>query len=309
LLQLFHRIGLNNYLEEKMKKSLFQLLTFVLVLTLLLGSFGSVKAAAGDDPTVTPVSGDMEFTTEIIPIASLPGTYELANHMLVPVGFPDGEAQFEGPGIAVLGMDHGKATVCFSLYTLAVQQGWGGKVGLWNGSKWVKLETSITTGTDEAAATLACAPIAGNGTYAFIKYVVAPDLLPKGPVYCSESTLQAVLVTARFRFLGRWIPGYMFPGTIISDKVYVVGSPVTFELLESDPVDIFDMPIKLTGTITRVYGPTTYEGFAGFYFYTLSYSTSRFEYEGSVYPSLAYRVSLPDCVFDGVYPPEFAGPN
>jgi hypothetical protein len=93
------------------------------------------------DPVVTPVSGDMEFTTELLPIAQFPGTTEF-NQVLVPVGFQAGEAQFEGQGVIVSGMDHGKATVCF--YITGTEYGWGGKVGVWNGTKWVKLATTIT---------------------------------------------------------------------------------------------------------------------------------------------------------------------
>jgi len=154
-------------------------ISLLLVLTLLLGSFTTTQAAAGDDPVVTPVSGDLEFTTEIVPIAHLTGTTQLASQMLVPVGFPAGEAQFGGNGVRVSGMDSGKATACFSLNTVAVNQGWGGKVGVWNGAKWVLLPTTISTTSDEAAATTACATISGNGTYAFITYVAEPDKLPK----------------------------------------------------------------------------------------------------------------------------------
>jgi len=161
-----------------MKKGTPVIISCLLVLTLLLGSFSTARAAAGDDPFVTPVSGDKDFTTEIIPIAHLPGTTQTAGQMIVPVGFPEGEAQFGGNGIRVIGMDSGKATVCFSLDTIAVQQGWGGFVGVWNGSKWVKLATSISTTSDEAAATTGCATITGNGTYAFIKYVTEPAKLP-----------------------------------------------------------------------------------------------------------------------------------
>lgn len=161
-----------------MKKLLLPFFSFLLVLSLLLGSFGSAKAAAGDDPFVTPVSGDKDFTTDIVAIAALPGSTQTAGQMIVPVGFPLGEAQFGGNGIRVIGMDSGKATVCFSLDTIAVLQGWGGFVGVWNGSKWVKLATSITTTSDEAAATTACTTITGNGTYAFIKYVTEPTKLP-----------------------------------------------------------------------------------------------------------------------------------
>lgn len=160
-----------------MRKSI--AISLLLVLSLLLGSFGTARAAVGDDPVVTPVSGDLEFTSEIVPIAHLPGTTQLASQMLVPLGFPAGEAQFGGNGVRVSGMSSGKATACFSLNTVAVNQGWGGKVGVWNGVKWVLLPTAISTTSDESASTSACATISGNGTYAFITYVAEPDKLPK----------------------------------------------------------------------------------------------------------------------------------
>ena len=71
-----------------MKRVLLPFFSFLLVLTLLLGSFGSARAEVGDDPVVTPVSGDMDFTTEVVPIASLPGTIEMEDLMLAPIGFP-----------------------------------------------------------------------------------------------------------------------------------------------------------------------------------------------------------------------------
>ena len=95
--------------------------------------------------------------------------------MLVPVGFPAGEAQYQGDGLIVTGMDNGKATACF--YITGTQWGWGGKVGLWDGTEWVKLATAITS-PDETPNSIACAAITGNGTYAFIRYVVDASLLP-----------------------------------------------------------------------------------------------------------------------------------
>ena len=138
---------------------------FVFVLGLLFTSFNAAKAEIGDDPVVTPVSGDMEFTTEVVPVASLPGTTMLESQMLVPVGFPLGEAQFEGAGVRVTGMDYGKATACFAVS--GMQYGWGGKVGVWDGVKWVLLPTTITK-DEEVQNSVACATVAGNGTYAFI---------------------------------------------------------------------------------------------------------------------------------------------
>ena len=72
-----------------MKKVFIPFFSCLLVFTLLLGSFGSVKPEVGDDPVVMPISGDMEFTTEVVPIASLPGTMTLASQMLAPIGFPE----------------------------------------------------------------------------------------------------------------------------------------------------------------------------------------------------------------------------
>ena len=96
--------------------------------------------------------------------------------MLVPVGFPAGEAQYQGDGVIVTGMDSGKATACFTI--TGTQYGWGGKVGVWNGTKWVLLPTTIKA-LDESPNSLACAPITGNGTYVFIRYVAEQDKLPK----------------------------------------------------------------------------------------------------------------------------------
>ena len=211
-----------------MKKSVFLLLSIMLVLGLLVLPAGTARAAVGDDPVVTPVSGDLVFTTEIVPIAQLPGTMVLDSQMLAPVGFPKGEAQFEGAGVRVTGMDYGKATVCFTLSTIAVNQGWGGKVGVWNGTKWVLLPTSITTGTDEAANTTACATISGNGTYAFIKWVSDPTLLPKSLPECSfEIDAWAAYYSGSSEY---WVILYIYDS--IPD-----GTPITYRVLSMEPFD------------------------------------------------------------------------
>jgi hypothetical protein len=158
-----------------MKKGLLPGFTLLLVFGMLFASFGSVNAAAGDDPVVTPVSGDMEFTTTVVPIAWLPGVAELAGGMLVPVGFPEGEAQFGSNGVKVTDFGSGKATACFSI--TGVEYGWGGKVGMWDGSKWVLLPTIITS-YEESLVSSACANITSNGTFTFIRWVADPSLLP-----------------------------------------------------------------------------------------------------------------------------------
>jgi hypothetical protein len=55
-----------------MKKVGFAIFSYLLVLTLLLAPTGIVRAEDLNEPIVTPVSGDMEFTTTFIPIAEFP---------------------------------------------------------------------------------------------------------------------------------------------------------------------------------------------------------------------------------------------
>ena len=213
-----------------MKKVLLPLFSFLLVLGLLGASFSSAKAEIGDDPVVTPVSGDMEFATEVVPVASLPSTTVLENQMLVPVGFPLGEAQFEGVGVRVTGMDYGKATACFAVS--GMQYGWGGKVGVWNGTKWVLLPTTITK-AEEALNSLACASVAGNGTYAFIKYVVDPSLLPT----CAYDTSAW--------YLG--YVGYYYAGNVGSSLPF--GTPVTYKIFNLNPAGAITGDLTGSGTV------------------------------------------------------------
>jgi len=171
-----------------MKKTALSIFSFFLVLGLLLAPVGNVNAAIGDDPVVSPVSGDSVFTTEVVPVPALPGTSLLASQMFVPVGFPLGEAQFEGNGIRVSGLESGKATACFTIPNSVLDQGWSGKVGVWNGTKWVLLGTSFST-ADESPYSIACAPVSGDGTYVFIKWVAHVELLPKCEAVTSEWSL------------------------------------------------------------------------------------------------------------------------
>lgn len=157
-----------------MKKLVFPLLSCLLAITLLLNSFSIASASDLDDPVITPVSGDMDFSTTIVSIASLPGIFELPGGMLVPVGFPAGDAQFQGDGVRVSEFETGKAIACFSVSGTEV--GWGGKVGVWDGEKWVLLPTTITN-FDENLVSSACATIKSSGTYAFIRWVAQPELL------------------------------------------------------------------------------------------------------------------------------------
>ena len=97
-------------------------------LALLLGSFSRVIAIPKAVPLVTPVSGDREFTTQILSIASLPGITTLPGGMLVPLGFPAGEKQFEGAGLRVASFDGGTASLCFSDQRHSLRMGRQGRL-------------------------------------------------------------------------------------------------------------------------------------------------------------------------------------
>ena len=280
-----------------MKRVLLPFFSCLLVFTLLLGSFGSAKAEVGDDPVVTPVSGDMEFTTEIVPIVSLPGTIELADLMLAPAGFPVGEAQFEGAGVLVKGMDSGKATACFTLSTIAVNQGWGGKVGVWNGTKWVQLPTTVTT-PEESSTSSACATITGSGTYAFIKYVVDPGKLP-GPRVCSNSAIYFLDFDVDYN------PGndsFLYFNAVVLEHLPAapVGSSIQYQILGSDPAGIvlngligygvvlFSNPnsgltlVLAPGMLVPPYNPVAIQ----------------FDPDAPYFEYVTVRISFPDCYFD-----------
>jgi hypothetical protein len=273
-----------------MKKFVLPFFSCLLVVTMLLGSFGSAKAEIGDDPVVTPVSGDMEFTTEIVPIASLPGTIELASLMLAPAGFPEGEAQFEGAGVLVTKFDTGKASACFTIS--GTQYGWGGKVGMWNGTKWMLLPTTITSPA-ETPNSIACATIAGSGTYAFIKYVVDPDKLPVFGMCTDDPQIEMLLLIpeAQAPILN------FYAAILVHTPVPPVGSTISYQVLGSDPAGIVVSGLSGSGI---VFATLPEDGLIGVVppggindYLTIEYNpyAQYFEY-------VNIRVFFPDCYFD-----------
>jgi len=233
-----------------MNKLAFGMLSFILITAIFVSFPSAVIAAPDDDPVVTPVSGDMEFSTEVIPIASLPGLTEFGQ-MLLPAGFPKGEAQFGGNGIQVTKMDKGKATACFSLSTTAINEGWGGKVGAWDGAKWILLTTTIKS-QEESNTSLACATITRSGTYAFIKYVTDPSLLPK--THACGFVFSGYFVNDN-RSYGATGWDSNGPNTFIMlffNPDFPVGVPVNYTILNIDPAGT--ITTGLTGsTITIIH--------------------------------------------------------
>ena len=277
-----------------MKKIVLPFFSCLLVLTLLLGSFSSANAEVGDDPVITPVSGDMEFTTEIVPIASLPGTMELASLMLAPIGFPAGEAQFEGAGVRVTGMESGKATACFTLATIAVNQGWGGKVGVWNGAKWVQLATTITT-PEDSPSSLACATITGNGTYAFIKYVTEPDKLPTFGV-CSDNPqiLMLLMLPGDGPIIG------LYAAVLQHSPVSAIGSTVSFQVIDSDPAGIIVSGGSGSGIVyaTEPDDDITVVVAPGLFDFPPTPLLIEYNPDAPYFEYVTVRIFFPDCYFD-----------
>ena len=246
------------------------------------------------EPVVTPVSGDMEFTTEFIPIAQFPGTTEF-NQMLVPVGFPAGEAQYQGDGVIVSGMDSGAATACF--YITGTEYGWGGKVGLWDGTKWVKLATTITP-VEESNKSLACATITGNGTYAFIRYVVDASLLPVAPVssdlpLCSSIGIDwdSYSLSGNGGYSPYWVELLNFGVTFPS----LPNALIQYSIINSNAPFTGD----LQGTVTsNSNGKASFNGFA-------------WRYDGDPLTSLVFTIHVvtPVCYEDFVYDWTWALPS
>ena len=277
-----------------MKKLVLPFFSVLLVFTLALSSFSSVTAAGGDDPWVTPVSGDMEFTAAVVSIPNLSGIIELDSQKYSPAGFPGGETQFGGDGVRVTGFDAGKATVCFSLKAIEVKKGWGGKVGMWDGAKWVLLPTSIAPVAEEASTTSACAGITGSGTYAFIKYIADTSLLPKGPPACGVMTFDFP-----YEFYFDDYDGWMEVGIVVHNSFIPEGTPIGYQLINVVPPDFFKSGLSGSGVVfdTMQVDDDLFVAWVGFD------PTVIFEYDYfDELESFTLRVFLPGCYTDFQYP-------
>jgi hypothetical protein len=266
-----------------MKKLLLPFFSCLLVVTLALSSFSSVTAAGGGDPWVTPVSGDMDFTATVVPIDRLPGVVELASQMLAPVGFPEGEAQFGGNGVRVTDFASGKATACFSISAQEVANGWGGKVGMWDGAKWVLLPTAIAPVAEEASTTSACAGITGNGTYAFIKWIADAGKLPtmKECDFDIYMDLTGYYTIFEDDYLQGWITGIM-----LWSEADLAGAPVSFRQLSAVPEGWFVIEGTGYGTLSAM-GPGAYiTVFNDFLWFTEQYGQAE---------SLTFYLTIGNC--------------
>ncbi len=230
-----------------MKKTAFILLSLVLVAGLLLSNTGKVQAFDWTPPVVTPVFGDSEFSATPSAISSLPGIAPNDNGLILPVGFPEGTAQFGGDAVVVKDLTQGSiAKVCFSMPPKRTE--WAGSIHQWDGSKWAKLATTINYGDVESSAGTACAEIYGDGAYALIMgYTGKPE--PKGLPICSESvTIKGWFMIGQGPYPDRaFVPDKtlsLIMWLVISGE-YPIGTPVTYQILNVTP------PGSLGGKLTQ----------------------------------------------------------
>jgi len=212
-----------------MKKWFSILFCLALAASFLSTSFGTVQADAGD-PTVTPISGNTKFSTTLVPFNDLPGETTTSGGLVVPVGFPAGEKQFEGAGVQVSGFTYGTAKACFPI--TAVNQGWSGKVGKWDGTKWELLNTTITT-PDESSYSWACATISSNGTYTLITWVADPSKLPTA-ASCGYDISYAYGYASSADLFSTYETGFINSFRVDSTK-NLAGKSLTVSLIKSTP--------------------------------------------------------------------------
>lgn len=148
-----------------MKKTGKILIASLFVVGLLSLTLSQAFAAGLVDPVAKPTVEGTEFEAVVLAQNELPGTVEGLG-LTLPVGFPEGQAQFGGKGLMLSELMNGDtATVCFDFRYYHFE--WWGFVAMWDGTSWVKLPTTVSQ-PDEGATTWACASGVGDGTYALI---------------------------------------------------------------------------------------------------------------------------------------------
>jgi hypothetical protein len=144
-------------------------LALMLAVVPLQTATASSQREATGGISVVAVSGDSEFTTAILKPEKLVGIQTVAE-AVYPAGFVAKEVQFIGNAVNVLGHSYGEAKACFAFPTSA--KGWVGNIYQWDGTKWNKLTTALSTPTDGTPS--ACASFYGNGDLALIGAYTGP---------------------------------------------------------------------------------------------------------------------------------------
>lgn len=225
-----------------MKKSMVIFITAFIIASFFLSGYLAPKPNTDwPDPTAAPLTGDLVFSMKVIPPTSLPGTYIGREGMILPTGFPEGEVQIGGKGLALLDVSDGSEQVCFPLPTY--NYGWRGSVYEWNGSKWEKFATTTTVGVD-GAITMACAKVYGNGTYALL-INFDEKLAPVVEKSSNEICLSDMLVTEM-----EWGSDRIFSvgGRFTGDFQPETGSTFTWKVKSTSPSGFF-APTSGTGSV------------------------------------------------------------
>ncbi|MEA5079275.1 MAG: hypothetical protein VB013_11965 [Anaerolineaceae bacterium] len=204
--------------------------SIILAVIFILTLVGTAGASTSGQATVTSITGDSSFTVAPVAMLQLPGQTTTSSGLVVPSGFPLGEKQFEGKGVLVSGLSYGTAKACFPIS--AVNQGWGGKVGYWDGSVWKLLDTTIST-PQESATSSACANISNNGTYALITWVVDASKLVVTKTKLPECSFAGDYVfNTNYGYVSD--AGGIYLG-IDTPEIVPFGSTVTYKIIHVDP--------------------------------------------------------------------------
>jgi len=258
--------------------------SLIIVLSLLVLSFGTVSASSGPKPVVAPVSGDQVFTVTYLPISQLPGSTGGGENKFLPVGYESGEKQFEGMGIVVSGFTYGSATACFPIK--GITKGWGGQVARWDGSRWSLYETRISTPA-ESEYSYACATIYGDGTYALLSWIADVSLLPGNG---SDSSTCDFKITNFGNIMSDMIwDGDNFTAALIGVGFQstgdLVGLPVTVTFLSAQPAGSYGVTGSGSGTLIGGDGGYTVWFDSGLPMFNMTGSNT----------SYTYRIDFGDC--------------
>lgn len=154
-----------------MRKSLKVFVASLMVLGLLFVTFGSVFAlpapttALAEPVAVESFAGE-KFTAVVVTPPNLPGTMDEGG-MIMPVGMGSGEGQFSGNGLKVSGLKDGE-TVSVKFDFKYYNHMWKGSIYKWDGTRWVKLATTVVPPAADESITWATASGVGNGKYVLI---------------------------------------------------------------------------------------------------------------------------------------------
>jgi hypothetical protein len=275
-----------------MKRTLFTVFSFVIMFCFVLASFGTVKAsAAPSDPVVTPISGDLVFTTQVVAPFTLSAAVVADGDRYLPAGYASGDLQFIGNAVIVSGFDGGTASACFS--NPDYRFGWHGTVHQWLNGKWTPLPTTTTEGTEGLSAT-ACATIYGSGTYALLAGYKTPENgnCPK----VSFVDLGINPYTYGMTIFGIAIVGD-FPLTLIP-----AGTPVSFKITNISPAGSLSGPLTGSGVIS--YTGTDPDG--NYAVWMLPHGFD-YEFSGEGLPSFTMHIYVKGCSYTYHFPEDYHG--